>query len=195
MLIADPSLLLKPQLFVETCQECMRTITAQIKAGKDISLCLEAVWALLQQPQPPSLPLSMFVLAAEAVVAASHQDLSDLQAVVLLQQHVWVNMHHVIKDDPSVISAYLPALNAWQGAAAVQTVLLMAQNGVAGLDYEGCLAVCCNIEELHLEWIREKFGAGFVEQVEAVAIVILRAAARLWVCSLSSRSPSCALSN
>ena len=168
MLLADPSLHLNPQLFVEACQECIRTITARIKAGEDSSLCLEAIWTLLQQQQPPRLPqpdLSMFVLAAEAVVAASQQDIPALQAVVLLQQHVW----GPIKDDPSAISAYLPALNAWDQGAAVQTVLLMAQNGLASLDYESCLFVCCNIEELQLEWIREKFGTSFVEQLEAVA--------------------------
>lgn len=48
-------------------------------------------------------------------------------------------------------------------------VLLTAQNGLAGLDYESCLPVCCSIEEFHLDWMRDKFGGSFVQQVEATA--------------------------
>ena len=56
-----------------------------------------------------------------------------------------------------VSAAYLPALSVFDGTEAVQTVLLMAQNGVPGLSDEACLALFSVMEDDHLAWMRQVF--------------------------------------
>ncbi|KAL3161707.1 hypothetical protein ABBQ38_008806 [Trebouxia sp. C0009 RCD-2024] len=66
-------------------------------------------------------------------------------------------------------AAYLPALSAFDGTKAVQTVLLMAQNDVQGLSGDACLALILVMEDDHLAWMRQVFGAGFVDDLETIA--------------------------
>ena len=55
--------------------------------------------------------------------------------------------------DPDASVAYLPALNVFEGSEAVQIMLLMAQNGVAGLRGDCHLALDVALEDHHHDWV------------------------------------------
>ena len=160
------------------CEENMRLC---IKRMTDDSLstdCQEAVWDLLQQMHPPALPqptVDTFTLATESVIASLHGDgpVPAHHALVLLQQHVWKRMHTVLGNGADMLSAYAPTVDALAEAAeTVHLVLLMAQNGVAGIDSNTCLALVCNVLDEQAEqklWMQLIFGARFVDEVQQAA--------------------------
>ena len=56
----------------------------------------------------------------------------------------------------------------FDGTEAVQTLLLMAHNGVSGPCGDSCLALVTVMEDGHLAWIREVFGGECVGKMEVL---------------------------
>ena len=164
-----------------TLEHCEEIIRLCIKRMADDSLstdCQEAVWDLLQQMHPPALPqptIDTFTLATQSVIASLHGDdpTPAHHAFVLLQQHVWKRMHTVLGSGADTLSAYAPSVDVLNEAAeTVHFVLLMAQNGVAGIDSNTCLALECNVLDEQAEqklWMQLIFGAHFVDEVQEAA--------------------------
>ena len=133
---------------------------------------LRAVLPLLQHMRQSSLPapaVSTFTTAAECILTQLQDGTPAHQVLVQLQQEVWQHMQTKAGAEADVVAAYLPALNVFEGTDAVQTVLLMAQNGLSGLNGDCCLALVCVMEEHHHAWLCETFGALFLDRLEALA--------------------------
>ena len=79
-------------------------------------------------------------------------------------------MHQTIGRGADTLPAYTPSLYALDDAAqTVQTLLLMAQNGLPGVHQDCCVALVCNLSDDQLTWLQEHFGQSFMEQVETAA--------------------------
>ena len=163
---------------LDMCEEIIRLC---IKRMADDSLstdCQEAVWDFLQQMHPPALPqptIDTFTLATQSVIASLHGDNSAPahHALVLLQQRVWTRMHSVLGSGADTLSAYAPSVDALgEAAETVHLVLLMAQNGITGIDSNTCFALACTVLEEQAEqkpWMQLIFGANFVDEVQKAA--------------------------
>ena len=66
-------------------------------------------------------------------------------------------------------TAYLAALNVFEGTQAVQTAVPMSQNGLSGLCGDACIALVYTMEEHHDAWLRKIFGDAFVAELEVLA--------------------------
>ena len=77
-------------------------------------------------------------------------------------------MHQVLGHEAATVSTYSPAVNLFEPAEAMQTILLLAQNGLPGLNPDCCLARAL-MEPHHLDWVSEVFGPAFLDQVDGVA--------------------------
>ena len=166
---------------LHTCHQLMRICNQRMTDDSISTYCQEAVWALLQQMPSPALPkptVDTFVLATECAFAGPSVDDVPLlhHALVLLQQNVWSRMHHVLgcgADTMSAYDCYLTKLSNSHDVAAeaVQTVLLMAQNGLAGVSSAACVALVFTLNDLadpndeQTQWMQDTFGAEFVQQV------------------------------
>ena len=160
------------------CEEVIRLCIKHMADDSLSSDCQEAVWNLLQQMQPPALlkpTIDTFTLATQSVIASLHGNnpTPAHHALVLLQQHVWKRMHTVLGGGADTLSAYAPSIDALDEAAQiVHLVLLMAQNGVAGIDSNTCFALACLVLEEQAEqklWMQLTFGAPFVNEVQEAA--------------------------
>ena len=155
------------------CNAFIRDCIQRARAN-DGSECQEAALNLLHHMQHPDLPepaVSTFALATECTLASVNEDAPAHQLLVQLQQDIWEPLHSVAAPEADTISAYLPALNHLlnheESTEIIQMILLMAQNGLPGLDEDCCLALLLVIEDHHLDWLVEHFGADFVAQLQA----------------------------
>lgn len=136
--------------------------------------CQEAALNLLHQMQHSNMPkpaVSTFAFATECILASANKDAPAHQLLVQLQQDIWEPLHSVVPPEADTISAYLPALNHLleheESTEIIQMILLMAQNGLPGLDEDCCLALLLVMEDHHLDWLVDHFGADFVAQLQA----------------------------
>ena len=143
---------------LQTCEEAICLCNQRMARGSIIKDCQEAVWMLLQHMHSPALPkltVNTFVLATQSVLAGlgRDEDVPSHHALALLQRNVWSRMHRVLGTGSATLSAYAPYLTALSNsvdvaAESVQTVLLMAQNGVAGVSSAACVALLFNLNDL-----------------------------------------------
>lgn len=102
-------------------------------------------------PQPD---FDTFASASECLLASSSGAVPDHHLLAQLQQDIWQPMHQVLGSDRSSSAAYLPAFNHFADSGAseiIQLALLTAQNNLAGLDRECCLALAVVMEDHHQE--------------------------------------------
>ncbi|KAL3147632.1 hypothetical protein ABBQ38_014682 [Trebouxia sp. C0009 RCD-2024] len=112
----------------------------------------------------PAPAVSTFTQATLCVLAQLRAGVPAHQVLIQLQQEVWADMQ--TGDDST---AYLAALNIFEGTEAVQTAILMSQNGLSGLCGDACIALVCAMEEHHDAWLRETCGDAFVAELEVLA--------------------------
>ena len=155
------------------CNAFIRDCTQRARAN-DGSECQEAALSLLHRMQHSNMPkptVSTFTLATECILASVNQDAPAHQLLVQLQQDIWEPLHSVVASEAGTISGYLPALNHLleleESTKIIQMILLMAQNGLPGLDADCCLAMLLVMEDHHLDWLVDHFGADFVAQLQA----------------------------
>ena len=190
---------------LHTCEKVIRLCNQRIADNNISTDSQEAIWTLLQQMQSPALTkptVNTFVLAMESVLAA-HDGVDSVplhHALVLLQQNVWSRMHQVLGSGGETLSAYAPYLTRLTdsldvAAETVQTVLLMAQNGLAGVSSAACVALAYNLNDLadlddeQTQWMQDTFGAKFVHTVQAVAIATLSDVNTTKLASIAVRFP------
>lgn len=128
----------------------------------------------MQTPSLPQPTVDTFVLATELVLAGlrCNSSVPHYHTLVTLQQNVWQRMHSALGSEAATCAAYAPSLEVLDSTAeTVQTVLLMAQNGLAGLNSESCFALALHLDDSLgvTSWMQNAFGADFVDQVQAVA--------------------------
>ena len=163
-----------PSVLVLTSTHCdsfVQQCIERAKTGNNLSSCQQAALMLRHHMKPPSLPIPSvrtFTLATECLLISLEEGTPAHRLLVQLQQQVWQVMHQVLGCQAAAAAAYLPALNLFEPAEAMQVMLLLAQNGLPGLGPDCCLALAL-MEPHHLEWVSETFGTAFLEQVEALA--------------------------
>ena len=178
MLLTYPATQYGSALSVSECNAVIEQCITCIKSANNIQEHLEAVWTVLRNmgsststnlPQPA---ISTYTLATQAVLESmrASSDVPTHDALVQLQQNVWQNMQTVLGGNVSTAPVYVPALLDLEAPDAVQTVLLMAQNGVTSLSFECCEALYLQLDSEQSEWVQSMFGAKFASQVEALAI-------------------------
>ena len=165
-----------PVLSVVDCNNFIRLCLQQIKAESEHADYYEAVLTLLQHmvsssgmPQPD---VATFTCALECLLASSSGRVPDHQLLAQLQQDIWQPMHQVLSSDSSSSAAYLPAFIHFAESGASEVfllILLMAQNGLPGLEVECCFALAVVMEDHQEEWLCEHVGTKFIEQVYAAA--------------------------
>ncbi|KAL0019551.1 hypothetical protein WJX77_012189 [Trebouxia sp. C0004] len=162
-------------LSVGDCNNFIRLCLQQVQADSEHADYYEAVLTLLRHMLSSGVPqpdVCTFTSASECLLASSSGEVPDHQLLAQLQQDIWQPMHQVLGNDRSSSAAYLPALNHFVGCAAPEVfplILLMAQNGLSGLDAECCFALAVVFEDHHQEWLCEHVGTDFMEQVQAAA--------------------------
>ena len=160
-------------LSVPDCDTFVQLCTASAQAGGSMADSISATLSLLHHMKHSGLPaptMSTYTLATQCLVAQLTDGMPAHQVLVQLQQEVWHDMQQKgAGDSADVVAAYLPALSVFDGTEAVQTVLLMAQNGLSGLCGDSCLALVTAMEEDHVAWMREVFGTVFLDEMEVLA--------------------------
>lgn len=159
------------------CDAFINQCIAHTNSADRSQECLEAVWTVLrhmESPNSPNLPqpaVSTYTLATHAVLESMRAscDAPTHDAVVQLQQNVWQNMQNVLGETVSSASVYVPAMLDLEAPDAVQTVLLMAHNGVKGLSFDCCEALYLQLDSEQSEWVQSVFGAQFASQAEVLA--------------------------
>ena len=178
LLIKFPDQHYAQPLSADHCESFIQECNTRIAQDNNPEDCQDAVWLLLQQMHLANLPqpsVSTFTLATQSVLEGLHQSdaIPAYHALVTLQQRVWEGMRNTLRDSDVIAAVYAPAFEHFEalGAATetVQTMLLMSQNGVAGVDADSCLAIDCNLDDEQLVWATETFGTDFITQVKAVA--------------------------
>ena len=161
-----------PLLSVSDCDAFVKLCKASEQAGGSLADSLSAALSLLHHMKQTSLPapaVTTCTLATHCLLAQLTDGVPAHRVLVQLQQEVWHDMLKVTGAGADVSAAYLPALSVFGGTEAVQTVLLMAQNGVSGVSGDVCLALIYVMEDDHLAWMRQVFGAGLVDELETMA--------------------------
>ena len=165
-------------LSADHCEAFIQECNTRIAQDNNSEDCQDAVWLLLEHMHLANLPqpsVSTFILATHSVLQGLHRSdaIPSYHALVMLQQHVWERAHNVFGDSAVVAAVYAPVFEQFEALSAatetVQTMLLMSQNGVAGVDADSCLAIDCNFDDEQLVWATETFGTDFITQVKAVA--------------------------
>jgi len=162
-------------LSVADCNSFIRLCLHQIKTDSEDADYYEAVLTLLRHMLSSGMPqpdVATFTSASECLLASSSGEVPDHQLLAQLQQDIWQPMHQVLGSDRSSSAAYLPAFIHFADSGASEVfplILLMAQNGLAGLDRDCCLALAVVMENHHQEWLCEHVGTTFIEQVYAAA--------------------------
>jgi len=162
-------------LSVADCNSFIRLCLQQLKPDSEHADYYEAVLTLMRHMLSSGMPqpdVATFTCASECLLASSSGIVPDHQLLAQLQQDIWQPMHQVLGSDRSSSAAYLPAFIHFAESGASEAfllILLMAQNGLPGLDAECCFALAVVMEDHHHEWLCEHIGTKFVEQVQAVA--------------------------
>ncbi len=157
------------------CNSFIRLCLQQLKADSEHADYCEAVLALLRHMLSSGMPqpdVYTFTSASKCLLARSSGVVPDHQLLAQLQQDVWQPMHQVLNSNRSRSAAYLPAFIHFADSGASEVfllLLLMAQNGLPGLDAECCFALAVVMEDHHQEWLREHVGTSFIQQVQAAA--------------------------
>ena len=109
----------------------------------------------MPSPALPKPMVSTFVLATQSVLADvnSNQGVPLYHALVLLQHNAWSRIHHVLGTGVDTLSAYAPYLtelsNSVDAAAeTVHTVLLLAQDWLAGVTFAACVSLALSLNNL-----------------------------------------------
>ncbi|KAL3141229.1 hypothetical protein ABBQ38_003570 [Trebouxia sp. C0009 RCD-2024] len=154
--------------FIKLCMQGWPGSTEEgVAVTVDTQEGISAALGLLHHMKQTSLPapaVSTFTQATLCALAQLKGAVPAHQVLMQLQQDVWAHMH--TGDDNT---AYLAALNVFEGTQGVQTAVLMSQNGVSGLCGDACLALACVMEEDHEAWLRETFGGAFVDELQILA--------------------------
>lgn len=161
-------------LSVGQCNRFIEYCMQQIKAGNAHEDYHEAVLTLLPSMLDANLPhptVSTYKLATECLLASNGGGggLPAHQLIVQLQQCIWGPMHETLGAAADTAHAYVPAFDCLGATEVIQMVLLMAQNGLPGLDSNCCLALALTTDDYHQDWMQQHFGAGFMEEVQAAA--------------------------
>ncbi len=143
------------------CNSFIRLCLQHIKADSEHADYYEAVLTLLQHKLSSSMPqpdVATFTSASECLLASSSGVVPNHQLLAQLQQDIWQPMHQALGSDRKILAAYLPAFNHFAGSGASEAfllILLMAQNGLPGLDADCCFALAVVMENYHREWLCE----------------------------------------
>ncbi|KAL3161691.1 hypothetical protein ABBQ38_008790 [Trebouxia sp. C0009 RCD-2024] len=159
-------------LSVSDCNTFLQLCKASEQAGGSLADSLSPALSLLHHMKQTSLPapaVTTCTLATHCLLAQLTDGVPAHQVLVQLQQEVWHTMHKVTEAGAHESAAYLPALSAFDGTEAVQTVLLMVQNGISGLSGDACLALVLVMENDQLAWMRQVFGTTFMDELETMA--------------------------
>ncbi len=161
-------------LSVVDCNNFFHLCLQQIEADSEHTDYYEAALTLLRHMLSSGMPqpdVATFTSASECLLASSGM-VPDHQLLAQLQQDIWQPMREVLGSDRSSSAAYLRAFNHFADSGASEVfplILLMAQNGLPGLDVECCFALAVVMEDHHQEWLCEHVGTNFIEQVHLAA--------------------------
>ncbi len=95
------------------CEAFISQCIKRIQAGDSQTDCQEAVLAIIQHMQHPSMPrptANSFILVTECLLTDVTSDMPAYQLPVQLQQQVWEKMHQELGSGPDTVQAYVPAL-------------------------------------------------------------------------------------
>lgn len=183
-------------LSVADCDTFVKLCTASAQAGGSIADSISAALSLLHHMKQSRLPapaVTTYTWATQCLLAQLTHGVPAHQVLVQLQQEVWHDIQKVAGDGADVTAACLPALSVFDGTEAVQTVLLMAQNGASGLCGGSCLALVTAMEDDHVAWMRGVFGADFLDKLEMLADIESTVESSIQPESLWLRFPDCPL--
>ena len=101
------------------------------------------------------------------------------QLLVQLHQQVLLKLHMQFGKGPETAKVYYAAMAAFNTtelstnqrphtAFCIQTMLLMAQNGLPGLGAKGCELLLEAVDEYSEDWLCQTFGDAFFDKLEAV---------------------------
>ncbi len=167
-------------LTVEACTAFLRCCT---KASSNKAQYAEAALMLMRGMQSPlPLPDMETFSAVTLCVLSTHDDGEPAyQLLVQLHQQVLLKLHTQLGTGQGTAKVYHAAMTAFNTtdaetslrphlASCIQTLLLMAQNGLSGLTATGCELLVETVDEYSEEWLRQNFGDAFFDKVEAVYV-------------------------
>ena len=165
-------------LSVEACNAFLRCC---FEASSSTANKAEAAVRLMKGMQSP-LPLpniETFSSVTTCVLSKLHDGMPAYQLLLQLHQQVLLKLHMQFGKAPETAKVYYAAMAAFNTtdystnqrphtASCIQTMLLMAQNGLPGLSAQGCEHLLEAVDEYSEDWLRQTFGDAFFHKVEAV---------------------------
>ena len=165
-------------LSVEACNAFLRCC---FKASSSTANKAEAAVRLMRGMQSP-LPLpdtETFSSVTTCVLFQLHDGMPAYQLLVQLHQQVLLKLHMQFGKGPETAKVYYAAMAAFNTtelstnqrphtAFCIQTMLLMAQNGLPGLGAKGCELLLEAVDEYSEDWLCQTFGDAFFDKLEAV---------------------------
>ena len=132
----------------------------------------------MQSPLP--LPnMETFSCVIKCVLSRLHDGMLARQLLVQLHQQVLLKLHMQLGKGLETTKVYYAAMAAFNTtdlstnqcphtASCIQTMLLMAQNGLPGLSVQGCELLLEAVDKYSEDWVRQSFSDAFFDKVEAV---------------------------
>lgn len=113
------------------------------------------------------------------MLAHLDQGMPAYQLLVQLHEQVLPQLHAQLGTGPQAAKLYQAAMAAFNvpdaqtgqrlhAPSVIQTVMLMAQHGMAGLIARGCELLLEAVKDYNEQWLRSTFGDAFLDEVEAV---------------------------
>ncbi len=113
------------------------------------------------------------------MLAHLDQGMPAYQLLVQLHEQVLPQLHAQLGTGPQAAKLYQAAMAAFNvpdaqtgqrlhAPSVIQTVMLMAQHGMAGLIARGCELLLEAVDDYNEQWLRSTFGDAFLDEVEAV---------------------------
>jgi len=178
LMLAYPEQNYNMPLQVKACNAFLRCC---FKASSSTANKAEAAVRLMRGMQSP-LPLpdmQTFSSVTKCVHSKLHDGVPAYQLLVQLHQQVLLKLHTQFGKAPEAAKVYYAAMAAFNTtdlstnqclhtASCIQTMLLMAQNGLPGLSARGCELLLEAVDEYSEDWLRQTFGDAFFDKVEAV---------------------------
>jgi len=162
---------------IEACNAFLRACTGP---STDRKASTAAALSLLHGMHAPLPAPTLQTFSAVTLCILAHLDdgMPAYQLLVQLHEQVLPKLHAQLGTGPRAAKVYLAAFNApnaqtgqrMHAPSVIQTVLLMAQHGMAGLTARGCELLLEAVDDFNEQWLRSTFGDAFLDEVEAVFI-------------------------
>lgn len=165
---------------VEACNAFLRACAGP---SLDSKATTAAALALLHGMHAPLPAPNLDTFSAVTLCMLAHLDngMPAYQLLVQLHEQVLPQLHVQLGTGPQAAKVYQAAMAAFNtpdaqtgerlhASSVIQTVMLMAQHGMAGLTARGCELLLEAVDDYNEQWLRSTFGDAFLDEVEAVFI-------------------------